>query len=396
MMDAVVVGGGLSGLAVAVGLERAGHTVRVLDPDPDPDPGPGRPGRPGLGSAISLAPNGVRAIDALGLGAELRAIGHRERGTATYRPDGRIVSRLDLADESAVLGVRRDDLHHVLRGALSEGVVRSGTTVLDVDPSVGTVVVEGGDELHTDLVVGADGVGSLVRATVAPGSPPPVNSGYRIIRAAVDIPGELPDDFGLVWGPGVEFGWLRLPGGRVEWHAQLLDMSTGPRTTTVGDLAARLASWPAPIPALMDRTPSASLVEHGVRVLPRPLLSYTRNRAALVGDAAHPVVPNLGQGASLGLEDAVELAAELSLGEHLATALERYDQRRRPRDEAVARKAARVARASLTRNPALISVRNRTLQHTPRTLAARSVLAHLNWTPPRIHSAPAGGEGTRG
>ncbi|RZQ66035.1 FAD-dependent monooxygenase [Amycolatopsis suaedae] len=367
---AVVVGGGIGGLAAAIGLRRVGWQVTVVERAAE---------LADVGAAISLHANGLRALDALGVGAEVRAAGRPQRHAGTRTPQGRLLARLDGAAlerdlGSPILGVARSVLHRVLRDALPDGVLSIGTEIHTVD-AVG----------DADLVVAADGVASGLRAQLFPGHPGAVYSGSTVLRAITAEEIDPGSDFELTWGRGAEFGHIRLADGRAEWHAVLTAPAGVRYADPLAEMRRRFGGWHQPIPRLLAATDPGAVLHHDIHEIVTPLPAFTAGRVALLGDAAHAMVPNLGQGACQALEDAVTLAAALAAEPGVETALAAYDARRRPRAQAVARAARQAGRLGqrLT-NPAAVALRDLALRLSPPSASARVIMRHATWTPPAL------------
>ncbi|MEV5515188.1 FAD-dependent monooxygenase [Streptomyces flaveolus] len=381
---AVIVGGGIGGLAAAIGLRRAGWEVTVVERAPVLDD---------VGAGISLAANGLRALDELGVGKAVREASRGQYSGGTRTPRGGWLARMDgAALEKAVgtpiMGIPRATLHRLLREALPPETLLIGSeagSVRQIDP--GTVRVGCGDTvLEADLVVAADGIGSKVRARLFPSHPGPVHSGSAVLRAITEHPVALRTDFELTWGHGAEFGHIAFPDGRAEWHAVLNDLPAGTRfADPLAELRRRFHAWHDPIPALLDATRADAVLHHDVNELRTPLPSYTVGRIALLGDAAHAMTPNLGQGACQALEDAVTLAAALTTEAGTDAALARYDAERRPRSQAVARAARQAGRmGQQLSHPLSVALRNTAMRLTPSRAAVRMILRHHDWTAPRL------------
>ncbi|MGD6749950.1 FAD-dependent monooxygenase [Streptomyces sp. BH105] len=386
---AVVVGGGIGGLAAAIGLRRVGWEVTVVERAAELDD---------AGAGISLAANGLRALDGLGVGEAVRAASRGQYTGGTRTPDGRWLARMDgAALEKAVgtpiMGIPRATLHRLLREALPAGVLLVGREAGPVRRSgCGTVHVEcGGEGIEADLVVAADGVGSKVRADLFPAHPGPVHSGSAVLRALTEQPLDLRTDFELTWGHGAEFGHIAFPDGRAEWHA-VLNLPAGTRfDDPLREMRRRFRTWHGPVPALLDATNPDAVLHHDVNELRTPLPSYAVGRIALLGDAAHAMTPNLGQGACQALEDAVTLAAALGSESTVEAALTRYDAERRPRSQAVAHAARQAGRLGqqLT-HPLPVALRNTAMRLTPSRTAVRMILRHHDWTPPALEHKGVG------
>lgn len=379
---AVVVGAGIGGLAAAIGLRRIGWDVTVVE----------RASLPAdAGAGISLAANGLRALDELGVGAAVREASRGQYSGGTRTPGGGWLTRMDgavleRAVGTPIMGIPRSVLHRLLRASLPAGALLIGSEATVEQTGPRAVRVDcGATVLDADLVVAADGIRSKVRGLLFPAHPGPVHSGSAVLRAITEQPVDLETDFELTWGRGAEFGHIAFEDGRAEWHA-VLGLPAGTRfADPLSVLRRRFRTWHDPIPALLDATRPAAVLHHDVGELRTPLPSFTVGRIALLGDAAHAMTPHLGQGACQALEDAVTLAAALAAESTVAAALARYDAERRPRSQAVARAARQAGRmGQQLSHPVAVALRNTAMRLTPSRAATRMTLRHHAWVPPRL------------
>jgi 2-polyprenyl-6-methoxyphenol hydroxylase-like FAD-dependent oxidoreductase len=191
------------------------------------------------------------------------------------------------------------------------------------------------DELQADLLVAADGIRSVVRGTLYPQYAGPRYSGFTAYRGIADV--DLDDGGGETWGRGQLFGFARLIDGRFYWYGTANQPAGTASEPTVFE------SWHDPIPWLIAA--SEKILQNDIHDLTTPLMPFARGRIVLLGDAAHAMTPNLGQGAAQALEDAVGLGASLRDADDVESALRLYESRRVRRANALLR-ASRQAGAT--------------------------------------------------
>ncbi|MFG2049024.1 FAD-dependent oxidoreductase [Micromonospora sp. NPDC048935] len=380
---AVVVGGGIGGLSAALALHRRGWRITVLERAAELRE---------VGAGLSLMANAVRGLDALGIGPALRRGGHGEAPGGIRDRHGRWLSRVDAAEMirqlgTTALGVHRATLHRTLREALPASSLRTNAEVEHVGsgPDHAEVRYRGPDgphALHADLVVGADGLRSRVRAQLWPRHPGPVYAGSTTWRAAIAFPHPIPA--AITWGPGAEFGMVPIGDGQLYWYGALNAPPGGHAPDELAVLREHFGDWHAPIPALLAATPPDVVLRNDVHHLAVPLPSYVRGRVALLGDAAHPMTPNLGQGAGQAIEDAVVLGAVCADGaEGVPAALAAYDRQRRARSQSVARASHVAGRlGQQLHNPIAFAARTTALRLIPARAMLRSMARYADWRPP--------------
>jgi 2-polyprenyl-6-methoxyphenol hydroxylase-like FAD-dependent oxidoreductase len=378
---AIVVGAGIGGLAAALALHRRGWRVTVLERAAAPRE---------LGTGLTLMANALRGLDALGVGDPIRRQGVPDSPGGLRTSDGRWLSRIDGAAlertlGTAALGIHRTALHRLLREALPGGALVTGADVVDVDADLPAVTYRRDGTpatLRADLVVGADGLHSVLRRRLWPDLPAPAYSGSTAWRAAIRW--TAPVATAVTWGPGREFGTVPLGDGRLYWYAAETAPPGGREPDELAAVRDRFGGWHEPVPALLAATPPEAVLRTDLFHLATPLPSYVRGRVALLGDAAHAMTPHLGQGAGQAIEDAVVLGAACAgAPDDLAGALAAYDRQRRPRSQAVARASARAARyGQQLRHPAAVALRDGVLRLTPARATLRAAARYADWRPP--------------
>lgn len=331
----VIAGAGIAGLALAGALQRTGRDVLVVEE---------RPAVTGGDGGLTLWPHALDALDRLGLGAGVRRAGRELPGGTVLSSSGRVLRRVDDDRLRAALGgpvlvVRRGVLVDLLRERLAPGTVLTGTAVVGHRHAPTGVVarLSDGSSVEGCALVGADGYRSLVARQLGPLAES--YAGYPAWRGTAAVGGIGPVE---VWGRRQVFGALPLDDHTTYWFATRPEPPGG--TAGLARLRDAFAGWPAPVDRVLaaSHDDAVSRVDVMDRALPR---HWAEGRVVLVGDAAHPMRPHLGQGGCQALVDAAVLAG--LLGEQdPATAFATFEAvRRRPAERVVraSRAAGRVA-----------------------------------------------------
>ncbi len=371
--QAAVVGAGIGGLAAGIALSQAGWEVTVFESAAELHP---------LGAGLSIWPNGVRALRALGIGAV--ADGAPRTGGALRRANGALLAEFDPDTIEArygapLVGLHRAELHEALLDGLGPDRLRLGMALESLE----------GDELRfadgstwrADLIVGADGIGSIVRTTLI-GDDEPSDSGIVAFRGVSagdpgapagedDAPGgEGAAPAGEWWGPGTAAGLLPLRDGRVYWYVAFRGEPER------GALQSRIGAFEPKVQEIVARTLEEEVLVH--RLYDRkPLDSWSRGNTTLLGDAAHPMLPFLGQGACSALEDAVALGEAVAANRDIPAALAAYEKARLKHTRALVLGSRRAARLAVL-GSGLGRLRNALVPWVPESVRLRQVDPFLN------------------
>lgn len=323
-MRIAIVGAGLAGLATAAAFSRAGHDVEVIEQAES---------LRASGLAINLWSNATSLLPGFGIPAG--RIPGQPFARMVWRAGGREVTSMNLPARGLPhVNVERAELLNALAATLPAGTVSFGTRCTDL------VALATGH----DLVVVADGANSALRAAVT--RPPRKQWTWTVWQASVslDLP-EVPGDAGAsVIRAGMFAGIWRLSPERVTWFTEQPERKPGAGKQLLHDLK---SDADPVLRRLAQATPEEEWFEWHARDL-WPGRTMHRSNVVLVGDAAHPMLPTLGQGACQSLEDAAVLASAVAAEDTLEEALRRYEAARVPR---VRRIVAMARSGALSRRP---------------------------------------------
>ena len=334
-------------------MRRAGLEVAVFERTPELHE---------IGAGISLWANALHALDRIGLRAAIEAVGDDYDVAGLLSWDGRAVVTISADDLRQRVGVvcvilHRAELQSILLTALGGDAVSLNAHCVGVQQDAEGVEAHFADGRRVcgDLLVGADGLHSVVRAALH-GSTPPRYSGYTAWRAVV------PFDTSRLrasesWGYGTRFGIVPMSRQRVYWFATE-NTAEGARNANEKSAVMQLfGRWHSPIPSLIEATPERNVLRNDI--YDRPVIrSWGAGRITLLGDAAHPMTPNLGQGACQALEDAVVLSQCLAAQTDVAAALRSYEQQRVPRANELVNRSRHVGAIGQLESPLAVRLRD--------------------------------------
>ncbi|WP_308380020.1 FAD-dependent monooxygenase [Streptomyces sp. ISL-43] len=375
-------------MTAAVGLSRRGWRVTVCERGS---------ALTGIGAGIVLAPNALRALESIGLGPDPWAGDALPCQVGLRTPDGTWLSRSDSGAVSARYGlsaraVHRGFLIDTLAAALPAGVVHLGVSVTGVDDAGDAVAVRtSAGDLRADVVLAADGIHSALRGQLFPGHRGLRHAGEAGWRAVLSGAGLPAQQAAETWGRGERFGVVPLADGRVYVYATTVRGPGARPADHHAELTRRFGAWHDPIPELLDRLNQrgpdpVGILHHDFLELAAPLPRFHAGRVALLGDAAHAMTPNMGQGGCQAIEDAVVAAHLLASADDVPAALAAYTKARLRRTTRISRRSRRIGELARISHPLAASIRNLAVRATPQALSLRALDTVLGWQPP---SAPA-------
>ena len=369
-MRALIIGGGIGGLSAAIALRRKGIEADVFERNTEPRE---------VGAGISLWPNATKALRMLGLGDTLDSISLVNEEGAVRRWNGTFLSRTPVHElqqrfGGGVIVLHRAELLDMLAQNVGAANIHAGHLCSSIfqDENGVTASFSSGETVHGDFLVGADGLHSVVRTSLGHQDKMQY-SGYTAWRAVVPyngpaiVPGES-------WGCGKRFGMLPVKGGRVYWFATNnapegeRDPAPGPRDR----LLQLFKGWHEPVEDLIAASSNSAILRNDIYDR-EPLESWGKGRVTLLGDAAHPMTPNLGQGACQAIEDGLELAACLANGPTVESALKNYEASRTRRTSSIVLTSRRLGSMGQIEQPLLCWLRDWFLKVSPTSFSMRTL-----------------------
>lgn len=369
----LIIGAGIGGLAVSAALRQAGHHIEIFEASDIMRHG---------GAGIAIWANALHALRSLGLKDTPPYFKTGYSGVAIRTSDGQTIMSANaqaLADRYGALSavLHREHLHNLLWGLAGKPPVHCGKKLIGYQQTQGgqgkvKAIFADGTMAEGDALVGCDGAGSAVRRQMLSDSPPRY-SGYTAWRGIANL--ELKDSTpGESWGKGMRFGFFPLHDGRAYWFAT----RNAPPAHNFGDnigkqLVDWFGNWHDPIADLVRHTPETEIL-HNDLYDRDPVKNWCDNKVIILGDAAHPTTPNLGQGGCMAIEDAVSLGKALLVEKSVADAFEVCNRQRYARTAELVLKARRIGRVGQWASTPAVALRNFLM----RTLGARMQMRELD------------------
>jgi 2-polyprenyl-6-methoxyphenol hydroxylase-like FAD-dependent oxidoreductase len=360
MSQVLIVGGGLGGVATAAALHHAGIEAHVYERSA---------ALCEIGAGLSVWPNATSVLNELGVLADARSCSGEIRRLEVRDPSGRLLSVVTAPGSQAQpsLCIHRADLLALLVSLVPPEHIHLGKPFEAMDETADGVTARfsDGSAAAGDVLIGADGLFSTVRAALF-GPRPPVYRGCHVWRGLADATFDLDATAIEFWGAGRRFGIEPLDRQRVFWYA-----TENARQGSIGEprrwkprLDELFAGWDERVRSTIHVTPDDALLCHELYDRP-PRGRWGRGRVTLLGDAAHPTTPFLGQGACMALEDAVVLARCIARRGASPSALRQYKCERLVRTTAVTWQSRQIGWLGQWQHPMMTALRDAIVRMTP-------------------------------
>jgi 2-polyprenyl-6-methoxyphenol hydroxylase-like FAD-dependent oxidoreductase len=367
-MKAIIIGAGIGGLTTALALQSVGIETQIYEQGPILRE---------AGAGISLWANAIDALDVLGLGEPLRSRSTPGLNGTLRTANGKVLQAAsydELARRfgAAMIVVHRADLLAMLAARVNPQTIYLNHRCTGFVQQSGKVTAQfaNGETVDGDLLIGADGLGSVVRAQLF-GDVPPRYAGYTAWRAVVRMD-RAHTGTSETWGAGQRFGITQFVDGRAYWYATK-NASPGEKFAQASvkqTLLGFFGEWHEPIRTLIEAAEETAILRNDIYDRD-PLIKWSEGRVTLMGDAAHPMTPNLGQGACQAIEDALVLAVCLRKAADPSTGLLEYERRRIPRTTRIVLESRRIGVVGQWANPLLCWIRDTAFRAIPGRLTIR-------------------------
>lgn len=389
-MNVAIVGAGICGLSTAIACQKAGAHVTIFEAAPKLLP---------LGTAISLWPNALNCFEAWGLRDNIGALGHPFTQIATRHPDGQPIMRFDLSalhqkHHQVSRCVTRASLHQALAAEVPATSLKLGRPVASVTetPDAAVLTIADNSSEPFDLIVVADGANSRLRPQVI-GDDTLRPAGYGSVLGLADT-WTRPPGWGDAseaceyYGPNGRFGVFRSGENQTYWFFVTKSISDG-TTAKPADpawLMTQLKDWPAFTRGLVVATPQNKMPQ--VAFNDRASAPHWgKGRILLAGDAAHPMMPNFGQGANQAIEDAYALGLGIESGKTGSNLAEFYTNARKKKAESIVKQSRQNGQLTQQEKPLGQAMRNAAMRLIPQRVVAMQLDTHFTLSPRRMDAA---------
>ena len=377
---AIIVGAGIGGLSAAIALSKVGVTASIFEKASE---------LKDVGAGIILYPNALNALRKLDVFNEVARQGSFAACGKYTSSSGKILAKLDLKSVGlahGLLAIHRADLQSALASKAGPDNIRLGIICerFEQTDNVVTAYMSDGSKVTGNLLIGADGLHSAIRRQVLGDGAPRYSGSFAWRGVARLSHSALPPDSGFIcFGRGLQFGATHIGKGRIYWFGAVTDANGVQHRRAKTDVLSIFGNWPEPIEQLIKATPDDEILSHDLFDRD-PSPTWGRGLVTLLGDAAHPMTPYMGQGGCQALEDSIALAAALKSEPDTATALRQYESMRRDRTSDFVLQSRRAQSISMTNSLLFSWMRDALLPLLPPKLVMEQFHTLANYQLPDI------------
>lgn len=362
-MKIAISGAGIAGLTAAIAFKKAGYETTIFEASAHLKP---------VGAGLGLAPNAIKALDALGIAGDIVPLGRKLPYFRILDRSGLIISEND----SKVIGekfgldnftIHRHTLHEALLRYIDPASIIKGKRAIQLERIGKKIELHFSDStsFQADYLVVADGINSDLRSKIVPDQVKRY-AGYTCWRGVVEDAGSLAEGASETWDTAGRFGIVPLTDGKIYWFACVKSTADNLifNSFNARDLANHFKKFHQPIPEILSRASKHPLIHNDIYDL-APLGHYAFGNILLIGDAAHATTPNMGQGACQAIEDAATLLSGLKQDQPLEKVFTEFEKKRMERTQYVIRQSRLIGKIAQTDNPLLAKLRNTLLRISP-------------------------------
>jgi len=361
-----IIGAGIGGLATGVAFKQLGLDFQIFERSPQ---------LKAFGAGIVLSPNAMYVLTQLGLESEIKAAALPFTGFALKAPNGKTLQTNPTTIEYdgttyQSMGITRGRLHEILSASIQDKVQLS-KELNSIEEN--TLTFKDGSTVEASAIIAADGIHSIVRKKYFPDTPLRY-SGQSCWRALVNF--ELEDDYlhtaAEYWGNGIRFGCIPVAKDKVYFYTSDVQASNQIIENPKTFLQDGFKDFHYPIPELIAASNEDEIMQHDLWDF-APISSYTKDNMVLLGDAAHAMTPNLGQGAAQSMEDALILSRCIANENNIQDAFSAYEQQRIPKASQLVKTGWRIGHVTNWRNPFFCKLRNTLVASTPTSVGTKQL-----------------------
>lgn len=362
-----IIGAGIGGLTTAIALEQKGFETRIFEQAATIKP---------VGAGIILANNAMQVFEKLGLKEEIEAHGNHISSMNLTKPNLKPLSKVDLSYFEKKHGVQNTAIH---RGTLQQILLNKlQSTEVHLNHRLNTVerhapiyslLFENGKHVQSSTLIAADGLRSAVRNALFSNNE--IREAKQVCWRGVthfNLPEQYAHELNEAWGKDDRFGFVQIAPNKVYWYA-LKSFQNNPSECSLDNITTYFEGYHPLMIDLISSTPKEHINTAVIADL-APTNTWYQENLCLIGDAAHAMTPNLGQGACQAIEDAYVLSECLHAYD-VNTAFEKFQQLRLPKAHRVVKTSWNVGKLAHMTNPLLIGIRNQLMRMTPSSVSRK-------------------------